>query len=301
MKRICFPATFRGHVARQQLLLDELKNNFEVIVWTPDLRSDVMSVYSILCAVEFNNHLSQNEYDAVLIRGDRFEMLGLAMVAAYRGIKIIHIEGGDLSGAIDNKVRHAITNLADYHFCTNEESHKRLLLSGVPMDKVWNFGSLDVEFAKTVEPEMIEKIPYIFVAYHPIEGEDETKVQRAVEYFKKEYKVVGIKSNKDYGKQMGDEEYTPAYYINLMRFASVCVGNSSSLLKEASILGVPVVNVGNRQFKRLKPKNVLDVACQENKVIKAIQFQIDNEWDPDKTYFKPNTSKKIAAKLKKLL
>lgn len=302
MKKLCFPATFRGHLARQQLLLEELKKDFEVDIWQPQTKNEGgMNVFSILCAVEFNNFLATRDYDCVLIRGDRFEMLGLAMVAAYRGIKIAHIEGGDLSGAIDNKVRHAITNLSDYHFCTNEESHKRLLYSGVPIDKVWNFGSLDVEFAKTVEPEMKEAEPYIFVAYHPIEGEDENEVLKAIEDFRNDYKLIGIKSNKDYGIQMGNEEYSPEDYINLMRFASCCVGNSSSLLKEASIMGVPVVNVGNRQMKRLKPKNVLDVTCEAKKIKAAIQFQIDNEWEADMTYYKPETSKAISLVLKEIL
>lgn len=301
MKTICFPATNRVHIARQQLLLDELRKNFNVVIFEPTTTPASKSVFAIFCAVEFNNFLSNHQdVDSVLIRGDRYEMLGLAMVAAYRDFKIIHIEGGDLSGAIDNKVRYAITHLSDYHFCTNEESHARLIQNGVSVDKVWNCGSLDVEYAKQVPEQKLEDEPYILVAFHPIEGEDENEVERAILQFPN-YKIINIASNKDYGKQYGTETYSPDDYINLIRYARVAVGNSSSFLKEASILGTPVVNVGDRQVKRLKPKNVVDVPCKAGRIRSAIDFQMENKFEPDLTYYQEDSSKKIAKTLTEVL
>ena len=303
MKKICFPATNRVHLARQKLLLEELKKDFEVDIWEPTVKNEGgKCVYSLLRAVEFNNFLSQNqEIEAVLVRGDRYEILGLAMVAVYRGLTIIHIEGGDLSGAIDNKIRYAVTHLSDYHFCTNEESHARLIQNGISPTRVWNFGSLDTEFAKSVESEKIRKKPYIMCAFHPIEGEDEGEVERALKNFS-DYEILNIKSNKDYGRQYGQETFSPEYYISLMRNASCLVGNSSSFLKEASIMGVPVVLVGERQHKRLKPENVLNSLCEEKRIVKAIQYQLGMErYGPSFIYYQKNTSKKIANKLKEIL
>jgi len=300
MKTICFPATNRVHIARQKLLLDELRKDFDVKIWQPTTSPATMSIFAIMCAVEFNNYLSQNQdIKTVLIRGDRYEMLGLTMVAVYRGLKIIHLEGGDLSGVTDNKVRHAITNLSDYHFCTNDESHQRLVAAGIAIDKIWNFGSLDVEFAKIVESKKIIDEPYILVAYHPVDGESENEVERALTHL--DYKIINIASNNDYGRQYGTEEFSPEDYINLIRYAAVCVGNSSSFLKEASILATPVVNIGSRQDKRLKPKNVLDVPCKSGRIRSAIDFQLQNKFEPDLTYFKDDTCKKIANKLKEVL
>lgn len=299
-KRLCFPATNRVHLARQSLLLEELRRYFDVDIFEPKTQKDGMASFSILCAVEFNNFLRQKQYDFIVARGDRFEILPIVMVSAYLGVPIVHIEGGDLSGAIDNKVRHAITQLADYHFCTNEESHKRLITAGVPIDRVWNFGSLDVEFARTVIPKKLRKNPYLMVVFHPIDGEDENEVAEAVAAFPG-FEIVGIASNKDYGRQYGNETYSPEDYINLMRYAHCLVGNSSSLLKEASILGTPVVNVGSRQEKRLKPKNVLDVPCESQIIKEAIEFQTKRKFEPDLTYFQENTSKKIANKLNEVL
>lgn len=298
-KKICFPASARPHLARQKLLLEELRKYFDVDIFEPTTKNDGMAVFSIMCAVEFNNYLAKNKYDCVLIRGDRFEMLPMAMVAAYRGIPIAHIEGGDLSGVIDNRVRHAITHLSDYHFCTNEESHARLISMGVPVGKVWNFGSLDVEFASLIEPKMLISEQYILVAYHPVDGENPEELEQALEGLP--YKIVRVASNKDYGKEYGSENYSPEDYINLMRYASICVGNSSSLLKEASILGVPVLNIGSRQSKRLKPSNVLDVPCGKEAIRTGIEYQIKRTFASDNTYYKPATSISIASVLDKII
>lgn len=266
---ICFPATNRVHLARQKLLLNELERFFDIDIYTK------------------GDFVPEN-YDAVLIRGDRYELLPLAVEAAYKAVPIFHIEGGDLSGVIDNKVRYAITHLSDYHFCTNEESHRRLIQNGVPTDRVWNFGSLDVEFAKQVKPEKIKK-DYILVAYHPVPDEDENEIPTDG--------AVIVGSNKDYGRKYGSDEYLPEDYINLIRYAKCCVGNSSSFIKEASILGTPVVLVGDRQQNRLLPKNVLQVPCERGIIKKAIEFQSQRVFEPDFIYYKPNTSKNIAQKI----
>lgn len=296
MKTIVFPITNRVHKARQQLLLQELEKHFEVIIFEPRRRSGNMVTDAILCSVEFNNFLVEKKPDALLARGDRYEILPLVVVAAYKNIPILHIEGGDLSGAIDNRVRHAITQLADYHFATNDESHERLIRAGVPMDRVWNYGSLDVEFALSVPDRRIREGKYVLTAYHPIEGEDEGELLGAAG----ERPTVSVTSNKDYGRTYGEENFTPEDYINVMRHATCLVGNSSSLLKEASMLGVPVVLVGDRQKKRLLPKNVVHVPCKKDEIRAAVEFQSKRTFEPDPVYFKPLTACNMAQKLKEL-
>ena len=300
MKKIIFPATNRVHNSRQKLLISELKKYFEVDVWIPKEETGGMSINSIFYSIQFNNYLVKNKFDYAIIRGDRYEMLPLAALCVYRRIPIIHIEGGDLSGVIDNKIRHAITHLADYHFTTNKESQRRLINMGMDIERVWNYGSLDVEFADKVKPKKLKEGKYIFVAYHPIEGEDENKLDKALETFK-ENAIIRVGSNKDYGRGYGDETFTPEDYINLMRGASCCVGNSSSLLKEASVLGIGVVLVGDRQHSRLPPHNVVHVPCETNNIIKGIIFQMQNKYKKDLTYFKKDTSKQMTKKLKEIL
>ena len=283
-----------------QLLIKELKKHFDLELWEPKERKGDITSNAILYAIEFNNFLAGKNYDAIILRGDRYEMLGLGMVSAYKGFKIIHIEGGDLSGdVIDSKVRHAITHLSDFHFATNKESHQRLIAMGVQPDKAFNFGSLDTEYASKVKPRKIKKEPYILVAYHPLENEDEKELDEALKTFK--CAIIRIGSNKDAGRTYGTEEFSPEDYINLMRGAKVLVGNSSSLIKEASILGKGVVLVGDRQSRRFMPHNVVQVPCEADNILKAILYQMQNKYKKDLVYYKPNTSKNICKRLQKEL
>jgi len=274
MKKICFPVTNRVHLARQGRLLEELRKSFDI---------KIVSKFE--------------KGDAYIIRGDRRELLPFAMDAAYNEIPIFHIEGGDLSGVLDNKVRYAITHLSDYHFCTNEESHRRLIQNGVPIDRVWNYGSLDVEYAKSVKPKREKKGEYILVTYHPIPTEDENELDRALE----SQNCVKISSNTDYGRSYGEEEYSPEKYINLIRYAKCMVGNSSSLIKEASILGTPCVLIGERQKNRLLTHNVLKVPCESGIIREAIRFQSKRKFGADYLYYKRGTARKIAMKIKEIL
>jgi len=283
-----------------QLLIKELKKHFDLDIWEPKERKGDMTSNAILYAIEFSNFLVGKDYDAIILRGDRYEMLGLGMVSAYKGFKIIHIEGGDESGVIDNKVRHAISHLSDFHFCTNKESHRRLVNMGIPLESIWDFGSLDVEFADKVKPKKLKDKDYILVAYHNIEGEDRKELDNALLDYPKYDKIV-VGGNNDYGQEYKAEEFSPEDYINLMRGAKVCIGNSSSLIKEASILKVPVVLVGERQKNRLMPSNIVQVPCETSKIKLAIEFQLQNKVEKDLLYYKKDTSKKITNKLKKIL
>ena len=301
MKKICFPVTNRVHLARQGLLIKELKKYFKVDIVHLESFMSGMSSKALDYGRSFCIHIGVNRPDAVLIRGDRYEVLSMALVSAYDEIPIIHIEGGDLSGVIDNKVRGAISKLADHHFSTNKESLVRLINMGIDPDTVWDFGSLDVEFAAQVKDKELRDKPFILVAHHPIQGEDHNEVNIAVDNFSDDYDIIKIQSNLDYGKGYGEEIYSPEDYINLLRYASCLVGNSSSFLKEASILGTGTVNVGTRQQGRLKPINVLDVPCFHYNIEMGIHYQLASSYKADHTYYKPNTSQRIAQKLKEIL
>src|SRR5438045_5922967 len=100
-----------------------------------------------LTALEFTNGIHATGPDIVVITGDRFEQLAIAMAAAYLNRTIAHIEGGDVSGSIDESVRHAITKLAHVHFVTNEDAKRRVLAMGEDPEYVFNTGSLYVERA----------------------------------------------------------------------------------------------------------------------------------------------------------
>jgi len=115
------------------------------------------------------------------------------------------------------------------------------------------------------------------------------------------YKIIRIKSNSDNGTPYGSEEYSSEDYINLLRYASCLIGNSSSFLKESSIFGTPVVNIGKRQQNRLTSENVVSVPFDKNKIRTAIRMQLDSERKPSKIYYKPATSYNIVQEISKFL
>lgn len=298
MKKLLFPVTFRGHLARQKLLLDKLDKHFDLIIeeYPIDNISGDMGMRAVKVAQHYRRVLDKVKPDITLIRGDRFEVLPIAMLAAYKGGRVVHIEGGDLSGAIDNKVRHAISQLSDFHFVTNRASFARVVSMGANSDGVFDFGSLDVEFAFNCrKAKRLIKYKYVVVSFHPIEGEDGSFLK---ELMPRGHEVVWIKSNKDFATTIDGEEYAPQEYISLLRHADCLIGNSSSFLKEASIFGTSVVDIGLRQISRLKPLNVLHVPYDKLAIKNAIDTQLGRVYPPDFVYFKHDTSKSILDILK---
>jgi UDP-N-acetylglucosamine 2-epimerase len=300
VKRVIFPVTNRVHYARQKLLLDELRKHFAVDVFQPRVATTGdLETYAILAAVEFKNHIANKDYDLALVRADRFELLLLAGICAYRGIPIAHIEGGADSGAdvIDTRIRNAISQLADLHFVTDERA-RRAVSHITGSTNVYDVGSLDVSFAAKNIPTAKSKDDYILFLHHAIPGEDTETVYEAVTSMG--YPIRGVKSNGDYKQSLMQEEYSPEEFISLMYHAKCFVGNSSALCKESSILGTPGVLVGSRQDGRVVGRNVLRVPHDQEEIKRAIDWQIKHgRYEPDNVYFKKDTEKTMVKIIKR--
>lgn len=292
MKKIIFPCTSPIHIARNQLLLKELEKYFRVCIATYGEKN--MKMDEIACDItpKFKWALDKEKPDAVIIRADRAELLPCAMLSVYGGYKVIQLEAGDKSGTWDDKVRYAISYLADAHFTTNDPATIKMLSLG--FENVYNMGSLDCEYALTVKPQNATRKPYILVTWHPIQNEDGTLLYEALKAFQ-DYEIIGVRGNKDYGIASSYKEwYQPEEFINLLRGASCAVGNSSCLLKEASVLGTPCVLIGERQKNRLRPKNVKDAKYDKEDIEYSIKYQLHKKYEPDYLYYREGTSKKIA-------
>lgn len=291
-----------------------------------------------LTVLEFANSLYKLNPDIVLIRGDRFEQLAMAMAAAYLNKTIAHIEGGDLSGTIDESVRHAITKLAHLHFTTNDDSRRRVIRMGEHPRRVWNVGSLDVEFASLVTKKVdralirssgigshidVEK-PFLIVMQHPVTTEKNNRrhmeiLLRTIDGL--DMQAIWFWPNSDAGtdemakairvyREHGELKHDkikfithvlPEDFIALLKRAKALVGNSSAGIKECSYLGVPVVNVGTRQKNRLRGPNVMDASFDEAAVKASVKRQIvHGPYPRSDIYFKPDTSKRVAEILGKV-
>lgn len=293
-----------------------------------------------LAIIELANAFARLKPDAVITIADRYETIANAIAAAYLNIPLIHLQGGDVSGNIDEKVRHAITKLSDIHFPTCEKSKKRLLLMGEDPKKIFMFGcpSLDIikdvlkqkklsfnPLKKYVGDGNIKEMPssYYVVMQHPTTNDVKNAthnvtetlfaVQKlnkpvfiflpnpdagsslttaAIEKFRKEQNT----SNIHFFKNM-----TPSDFIEFLYHSECLIGNSSVGIRECAYLGIPVVNIGDRQANRDRGYNVIDTVYDRNKIFKAIiQWQKNGRPKQSFLYGDGNAGKKIADVLAKI-
>ena len=361
-RRVCFPITSRAYYGRCQLLLKKLHEHpgieLELMLggsilldkYSRHIADDIeaggftistslfnvieggnhvaMAKTACLTALEFTNGFHAADPDLVVICGDRFEQLAIAMAAAYLNKTIAHIEGGDISGSIDESVRHAITKLAHIHFVTNEDARRRVLAMGEDPTYVFNTGSLDVEVASQAGPAMTSAVvnsygvghevdvtrPFLLVIQHPVTTETTNRPHleetlRAVSAL--DMPAIWIWPNPDAGTgEMADSlrhfreqaghaaskmrfitDVPVNEFIALLRVAACLVGNSSAGIKECSFLGTPVVNIGVRQQGRLHAENVVHVGYAEGEIVAAVRRQIAHgRFAPSHIYYREGAS-----------
>jgi UDP-hydrolysing UDP-N-acetyl-D-glucosamine 2-epimerase len=290
-----------------------------------------MAKTACLTALEFTNSLYTLDPDIVVISGDRFEQLAIAMAAAYLNKTIAHIEGGDVSGSIDESVRHAITKLAHIHFVTNADAHRRVLAMGEDPEYVFNAGSLDVEWAAAVNTDISTETlnrfgvgsqvdvarPFLMVIQHPVTTEPDNRRHLEATFralADLDIPVVWFWPNPDAGTgEMAEtlrhfrEHHETAIermrfitdlpadqFIALLKRASCLVGNSSAGIKECSYLGTPVVDIGVRQMGRLSTQNVVRVGYDPGDIGAAVRAQLGHgPYVPSHVYYRPGASQSI--------
>jgi len=288
--------------------------------------------------LEFATAMENMQSDIVVVRGDRFEILPIAAAAAYLNKVLIHLEGGDVSGSIDESVRHAVTKLAHGHFVTNDEAKQRLIKLGERRDRIWNAGSLDVDFLrhlkfnKRLDNSIVNNHgvgaqlnlgqPYLVVMLNPVTTEAQNAREQAdcllSAILSCDMQAIWVWPNLGAGSDAIAKrirewqiEYEgrhkirfirylkPADFANVLNLAQAVVGNSSTGIKECGWLGVPTINVGTRQHGRLMGNNVMSVPFEPMKIRQAITRQIKHgRYKSSKLYGDGSTAKKIIAVLK---
>jgi UDP-hydrolysing UDP-N-acetyl-D-glucosamine 2-epimerase len=242
-----------------------------------------MAVTTGLLTTQVAPVLNKIKPDVVIIHGDRHECLGAATAAAYMNIPIAHTEGGESTGTIDDKVRDAITSLADILFPVTVKSYARLH-SWVRKKKIFLVGSTALDGLQYVQ----EMEDYTVILHHPntTDPEDITPLIEAVEMIPG--RKVWVNPNVDAGSkamlkrihQVENVEFVkdlpPEEYINLISKCQVLIGNTSSGIKEGAYLGVPTVLVGNRQNGREVAENVAKVPMDKDGIFSAYHYQLEH-------------------------
>ena len=264
-----------------------------------------------LAVIELSNAFQRQSPDFVLLIGDRSEALGAAIAAVYQNYCLIHIQGGEITGSIDESARHAITKLAHYHFPSTKQAGKNIIQMGERKETVFSYGcpSVDVvskirkypattSFNEGVGPELNFVKEYLLVLFHPVTTEyssSEKQMEEVLSAIKElNMQTLLIWPNIDAGSDGVSQairrfreynhstqlhaykNFDPEEYIPLLEHAACAIGNSSSFIRDASFLGTPVVLVGTRQDGRERTKAVIKVVENKDKIVDAVKFQINH-------------------------
>ena len=275
-----------------------------------DLESDTNSAVSRTigqAVIGITEALERISPDAVIILGDRYEVLAAAVSAAYLHIPIIHISGGELTtGSIDDRARHAITKLADFHLVSHEEYRRRVIQMGETPSSVItvgdpafdNFQRIDFLDVDTLEKDIGLKLTdgFLLVTYHPSTAPGRSSELECSELLKAlneftEMKVIITNPNSDAGNKKISQmlqDYVEQHqeksvfvnslgqqrYLSLLKIAHAVVGNSSSGIIEAPALETPTVNIGDRQLGRLMAQSVINCEPLAAEIVLAIKKAI---------------------------
>ena len=273
--------------------------------------------------------------DVVVTVADRYETLATAAAATYMNKPLAHVQGGEVTGSIDEKVRHAVTKLADLHFVSTKKAAERVCRMGEEHESIFVTGCPSIDLADEIlsDPAMrfdpIEKYggvgapidiskSYLVVMQHPVT----TEYSQAREHVMQTLKVVrdsglptlwfwpnvdagsdgtssGIRTFRETDEPANIRFFknmAPTDFLRLLYNARCLIGNSSVGIRECSYLGVPVVNIGSRQSGRDRGANVVDVGYSSDEISAAIDHHLSNGRYPcDRLYGDGRAGERIAA------
>ena len=269
-----------------------------------------MAKSTALLIVELTSIFEDLKPDYVVSVADRYENLAQAIAASYLNIPVVHTQGGELTGSIDESVRHSITKLAHIHFPSTLKAKKNLLQLGEDPSKIFMVGCPSLDFIDKIDKnlgknffkknlglgsQIDQKKPYLTIVQHPVTTEYGSGLEQITNTLKAvcslDIQKIWLWPNIDAGsdqiskalrtfKDKGISNFTKVRfyknfsdkdYIRLINNTSCLVGNSSSAIREGSYLGVPSVNIGTRQNFRERGENVIDVNYNKNEILNAIK------------------------------
>ncbi len=261
--------------------------------------------------IGFADALESLKPDILVILGDRFEALAIAIAAMVARIPIAHLYGGELTrGAIDDSIRHSITKMSYLHFTSTEEYKKRIIQLGENPSRVFNVGALGLDNIKRLrlleKEELEKKLNFRFgktnllVTFHPVTLDKGLTQKQFGELLAAldeltDVKIIFTKANADTEGRiinfMIDEfvskrpQRTTIFtslgqlmYLSTMKHVDAVVGNSSSGIIEAPSFKIATVNIGDRQTGRIKAKSVIDCEPEKREILKAIRRALSPEF-----------------------
>jgi len=276
---------------------------------------------------KFSKIVKKIKPDLILIHGDRIESLACALVGSLNHILTAHIEGGEVSGNIDDTIRHAVTKLSHVHFVGNNKAKKRVLNMGEKRNSVFAIGSPDMDILLSRKLPPIKSVKkkygikfknYAILLWHPVTSKvhrlkkDTNKLVNFVKEYNKNFVV--IYSNNDPGTEIIIDSYKKLLktdknkifrsirfenFISLLKNSKFIIGNSSSGIYEAPIFAVPTINIGDRQHKRLNSRAIKNLEIESLNKYNVDKFLNSYRQIKKKYFGSGNTDKKFLREINK--
>lgn len=292
----------------QEIEADGLRVDFQIAIPLASRSEIDISKNQAETLVKFTELFAREHFNAVVLLGDRYETLAIAIAAGNTRTPIIHISGGDTTeGALDEWIRHSITKISYLHFPTNEQSKDRIIQMGESPDRVFNYGSTSIDnilsLATMSKEDALQSVglndcQYAVCTYHPVTMETGSVAGQmesflgAIKAFP-EIEFIVTKSNADQGgaeinaildraeNEIDNLHVFPSLgvkrYLSLMKYAEFVLGNSSSGIVETPAFHISTVNIGDRQKGRLQMESIINCGSDEDSIIRAIKYALTDE------------------------
>lgn len=279
------------------------------------------NVGNVIC--NLTGYITNIRPDMIVVHGDRLDALAGAIVGAFNNVRVAHIEGGEVSGTIDESIRHAISKFAHLHLVSNENAKRRLIQMGERPDDIYIIGSPDIDIMYSDKLPSIENVKkyydilyhnYSVFIYHPVTTErcDISKnIKNVIKGLKKTKKnYIVIYPNNDLGSDIIIEQLKELendskfkifpsvrfeYFLTILKNADFIIGNSSSGIREAGIYGIPAIDIGTRQRGRYElgvNKNLQSISENPDEIYEAVH-KVDQYRVKDISFGDGNSTRKF--------
>lgn len=247
-----------------------------------------------------SNYCKDINPDMIVVHGDRVETLAGAIVGSLNNILVSHIEGGEVSGTVDELIRHSVSKLSHIHFVSNKQAAKRLMQMGEIKESVFEIGSPDIDvmfsdqlpdLARAKSYYKIDFDKYAIVMFHPVTTEIK-EMQLYADAFvnsllRDNHNYIVIFPNNDLGSQYIIEAYDKLrensrfrifpslrfeYFLTLLKNSQFIIGNSSAGIREAPYYGIPIINIGTRQQNRALHADIINSDYSEHSINKSLSL-----------------------------
>lgn len=266
-------------------------------------------------------YVKECQPDLIIVHGDRVETLAGAIVGSLNNILVAHIEGGEISGTVDELIRHSVSKLSHIHFVSNEQAAKRLIQMGELSSSIFTIGSPDVDimFSENL-PDLETARTYYDIKYddfaiamfHPVTTEAKYMMEYATNFtqalLNDNHNYVVIYPNNDLGSKAILDSYQQLkdnprfrifpslrfeYFLTLLKNAQFIIGNSSAGIREAPYYGIPIINIGTRQQNRAVHSEIINVDYSVEAISNALKTIDSHTVNPEKEDFGAGNSAEL--------